>query len=602
MNVDANSDKVPSMVQADEDLPSKRGGLSMNNREIADIFDRIADLLEIKGEVIYKVLAYQRAAESLRELASDLNEYRQQGQLTDIPGVGKAIAEKIDELLSSGKLEFYDKLIQEVPETLVELLRVPDLGPKKVGLFWRELGLATLSDLESAAKSGKLRSLPGMGEKSEAKILTGLESLAHRTLRTPLTLAWPAAQNLVAQLSDVPGVEVVTVAGSLRRMKATVGDVDLLAAAEDSRAVMEAFVQLPDVSRVLSRGETKSSVEFGDGLRVQLWVHPPHRFGTALQYATGSKEHNVRLRELALKQDLSLSDQAFIKKDGSEILCADEPKVYATLGLPWIPPELREDRGEVQAARQGNLPELLEGEDIQGDLHAHSTWSDGKNTILEMAEAARERGWKFMAITDHSHSLGVAGGLSADELLAQREEVKKAQTKLGDSIHILHGVEMEIRADGSLDYPDEVIAGLDIVIAALHSGLRQPRQRVTERMLTAIRNPHVDIIAHPVGRLIPDREGADLDLETIFKEASEHGVVLEINSDPHRLDLDDVHARRAVELGVLLAVNSDAHSPDGYDLLQFGVATARRGWVEKGNVINTWDVEQLVKWLEKRSG
>lgn len=572
----------------------------MNNREIAETFDKIADLLEIKGEVIYKVLAYRRAAESLRELASDVADYHQQAKLTDIPGVGKAIADKIDELISTGKLSFYEKLVQEVPETLVELLRVPDLGPKKVGLFWRELGISTLSDLETSAKSGKLRSLPGMGQKSEAKILVGLESLARRTLRTPIGQAWPVAQELLVKLKDVPGVQTVELAGSLRRMKATVGDIDLLAAAEDSRAVMDAFVQDSEVSRILSRGETKSSVEFRNGLRAQLWVHPPQRFGTALQYATGSKEHNVRLRELAQKQNLSLSDQAFLRVDGSEILCADEQKVYDTLGLPWIPVELREDRGEVQAARQGNLPELLELSAIKGDLHAHSTWSDGKNSILEMAKAARERGWIYMAVTDHSHSLGVAGGLSAEELLAQREEVEKAQTELGDSIHIFHGVEMEIRSDGSLDYPDEVLAGLDIVIAALHSGLRQPRQQVTERMLNAIRNPHVDIIAHPVGRLIPNRDGADLDLETIFKAAAEHGVVLEINSDPQRLDLDDVHARRAIEMGVLLAVNSDAHSPAGYDLLQFGVAMARRGWVKANHVINTWDLEHLQGWLKKR--
>jgi len=578
----------------------KKRGLSMNNREIAETFDKIADLLEIKGEVIFKVLAYRRAAESLRELASDVAGHHQQAKLTEIPGVGKAIADKIDELISTGKLGFYEKLVQEVPETLVELLRVPDLGPKKAGLFWRELGISTLSDLESAAKSGKLRSLPGMGQKSEAKILAGLESLSRRTLRTPIGQAWPVAQELLAKLRGVPGVQTVELAGSLRRMKATVGDIDLLAAAEDSHAVMDAFAQDPEVSRILSRGETKASVEFRNGLRAQLWVHPPQRFGTALQYATGSKEHNVRLRELAQKQNLSLSDQAFLRVDGREILCADEQKVYETLDLPWIPAELREDRGEVQAARQGNLPELLELADIKGDLHAHSTWSDGKNSILEMAKAARKRGWNYMAVTDHSHSLGVAGGLSAEELLAQREEVEKAQTELGDSIHIFHGVEMEIRADGSLDYPDEVLAGLDIVIAALHSGLRQPRQQVTERMLNAIRNPHVDIIAHPVGRLIPDREGADLDLETIFKAAAEHGVVLEINSDPRRLDLDDVHARRAIEMGVLLTVNSDAHSPAGYDLLQFGVAMARRGWVKASQVTNTWDLEHLQGWIKKR--
>jgi DNA polymerase (family X) len=572
----------------------------MNNREIADMFDKIADLLEIKGEVIYKILAYRRAADSLRELPGDLNEYYQKGNLTEIPGVGKAIAEKVDELLSTGKLEFYEKLILEVPETLIDLLRVPDLGPKKAGLFWREMGVITLKDLELAAKSGKLRSLPGMGAKSEAKILAGLESLARRTERIPLALAWPAAQELMARIRDVKLVKMVELGGSLRRMKATIGDIDLLAAAEDSTEVMQTFVGLPNLARVLGRGETKSSVEFKDGLRAQLWVYPPERYGTALQYATGSKEHNVRLRELAQKQNLSLSDQAIVKADGSEILCRDENEVYENLGLPWIPAELREDRGEVQAALKGELPALLELKDIKGDLQTHSTWSDGKKSILEMAEAARDRGWKYLAVTDHSHSLGVAGGLTKEELISQREEIKEVQAKLGNSLRLLHGVEVEIRADGSLDYDDAMLAEMDIVVASLHSGLRQPREQVTHRMLSAVQNPNVDIIAHPTGRLIPDREGADLDLERIFNAAAEHGVAMEINADPYRLDLDDIHARRAIEVGVKLAINSDAHSPEWFDQLHFGVATARRAWVEADQVINTWDLKRLQKFLRHK--
>jgi DNA polymerase (family X) len=572
--------------------------MAMNNREIADLFDKIADLLEIKGEVIYKILAYRRAADSLREMTVSVNEFLERGNLTEIPGVGKAIAEKIEELLATGKLEFFDKLIQEVPESLVDLLRVPDLGPKKVGLFWRELGVIKLKDLETAAKSGKLRSLPGMGEKSESKILAGLESLARRTERIPLAIAWPAAQELMAKIREVKDVKMVEVGGSLRRMKATIGDIDLLASAEDSKEVMQVFVNLPNVARVLSRGETKSSVEFKDGLRAQLWVYPPQRYGTALQYATGSKEHNVRLRELAQKQNLSLSDQAITKADGSEILCKDEREVYERLGLPWIPAELREDRGEVQAALKGDLPVLIELKDILGDLQTHSTWSDGKKSIVEMAEAAKERGWKYLAVTDHSKSLGVAGGLTEEELVSQRQEIKTVQGKLGNSFRILHGVEVEIRADGNLDYADEVLAEMDIVVASLHSGLRQSRQQVTERMLKAIRNPFVNIIAHPTGRLIPDREGADLDMEKILEAAAKYGVAMEINSDPYRLDLDDVHARRAIDKGVMLAINSDAHSPEWFDLLHFGVATARRGWVQAENVINTWEVERLLEFIK----
>jgi DNA polymerase (family 10) len=363
---------------------------------------------------------------------------------------------------------------------------------------------------------------------------------------------------------------------------------------------MQAFVGHPEVIRVSGQGETKASVEFSHNLRAQLWVHPPERFGTALQYATGSKDHNVRLRELALKRGLSLSDQAFLKPDGSELLCATEAEVYATLGLPWIPPELREDRGEVQAAQAGELPELVARSDIKAELHSHSTWSDGTLSIRQMAEAARARGLKVLAITDHSASLGVAGGLSVDEIKAQRVEIDAVQAELGDTIRLLQGCEVEIRADGSLDFPDEALAELDIVIAALHVSLRQPRDQVTERMLNAMRNPHVDVIAHPTGRLIPNREGADLDMEAVLGAAVEHGVSLEINAHPSRLDLEDIYARRAWQMGIRLCVNTDAHSASDLDMLPFGVATARRGWVQAKDMLNTWQPEKLLEWLRAR--
>jgi DNA polymerase (family 10) len=569
------------------------------NRQVAEIFKTIADLLEIKGEVIYKILAYRKAADSLSELGRDVHEYWREGKLLEIPGVGKAIAEKIDELLSTGHLEFYDKLTAEVPVTLVDLLQVPDLGPKKVGLFWHELGITDLAGLESAARAGKLRGLPGMGEKSEAKIIAGIESLSRRSDRLPLGRAWPFAQELLAFLRAQPGVQAAEAAGSLRRMRATVGDIDLLVAVADSRGVMQAFVSRPDVERVLGQGSTKASVEFTYGLRAQLWAHPPERFGTALQYATGSKDHNVRLRELALKQGLSLSEHSLERKDGSEILCAREEEVYAVLGLPWIPPELREDRGEVQAARDGTLPRLVELADIQSELHTHSTWSDGKLSVLEMAQEAKKRGLKLLAISDHSPSLGVAGGMTIEEILQQRQEIQEAQRQLGDSIRLIQGAEVEIRADGSLDYPDEVLAELDIVCASLHTGLRQPREKVTERTLNAIRNPHVDMIGHPTGRMIPDREGADLDMDAVLAAAAEAQTVLEINAHPSRLDLDDVYARRAVGMGILLAINTDAHAASDLDLLHFGVSTARRGWVTAESVINTWEPERLLAWLKE---
>ncbi len=571
-----------------------------SNQQLADTFRLIADMLEIKGEIIYKILAYRKAAESLENLGRDVNDVWREGQLTDIPGVGKAIAEKIEELLTTGRLEFLEKLQGEVPPSLVELLQVPDLGPKKAALFWKQQGITNLAQLEAAARAGKLRGLPGMGEKSEARILAGIEALSRRTDRTPLAKAWPFAQELLALLRALPGVEAAEAAGSLRRMRATVGDLDLLVAASDSQAVMQAFVSHPEVVRVLSQGDTKASVEYSRNLRAQLWVHPPQRFGTALQYATGSKDHNVRLRELALKQGLSLSEQAFLREDGSELLCATEEQVYATLGLPWIPPELREDRGEVQAARAGQLPRLVALEHVHAELHSHSTWSDGKLSIREMAGLALERGMKALAITDHSGGLGVAGGLTAGDLREQRAEIDRVQRELGDSIRLLQGCEVEIRADGSLDFPDEILASLDIVIASLHVSLRQPRQQVTQRLLNAIRNPHVDVIGHPTGRIIPNREGADLDMDAVLDAAAEHGVALEINAYPTRLDLDDVYARRAIEKGALLSINTDAHSASDLDMLHFGVATARRGWVGPDDVINTWQTDRLLGWLHGR--
>lgn len=457
-----------------------------------------------------------------------------------------------------------------------------------------------MAGLEAAAKAGKLRDLPGMGAKSEAKIIAGIESLARRTTRTPLWKAWPIAQSLLARLRAIQGVHAAEAAGSLRRMRETVGDLDLLVAAPDSRVVMEAFIQLPGVLRVLGSGETKTSVEFEDGMRAQLWVHPPERFGTALQYATGSKDHNVRLRELALKMGLSLSDQAFLKPDGSEILCPTEEEVYALLGLPWIPPELREDRGEVQAAKAGELPRVIELEDIKADLHCHSTWSDGRASILEMARAAKAKGYQVLAITDHSPSLGITQGVKPEDFARQRAEIAEAQAAVGDSLLILQGSEVEIKADGSLDYPDSILEKLDIVFASLHTSLRQPRDQITARLLNAIRNPHVDVIGHPTGRLIPDREGADLDMDAVLAAAAESGVALEISAHPQRLDLNDVHARRAVEMGIPLSINTDAHRPEEMDLMHFGVAVARRGWVEARHVINTWERERLLDWLRER--
>ena len=573
----------------------------LNNRQLADTFTLIANLLEIKGEVIYVTLAYRKASESLLALPRDAREFWKEGKLREIPGVGKAIAEKIDELLNTGKLQFLENLKKEIPEELATWLAVPSLGPKKVAMIWKTLNITALADLEAAAKDGKLRSLPGMGAKSESAILEGIASLSRRSGRLPLGKAYPRAQEIIKTLKGVKGVVDAEAAGSLRRMRSTVGDLDILVAAKDSSVVMEAFVNLPGVSRVLGKGETKSSIEFSDGVRAQVWVHPPEKFGTALQYATGSKDHNVLLRQIALDKGLSLSEHSFTKvKGGKEIFCATEEAVYETLGLPWIPPELREGRDEVTLAKANKLPKLIEVKDIKSNLHMHSTYSDGKLSMLDMAKAAIKRGLKVIVFSDHSVSLGVANGLSIERHKQQAAEIKKLQKQFGDELIVLHSSEVEIKADGSLDYPDDFLASLDIVVASLHSSLRQPREKITERLLQAINNPHVDIIGHPTGREIPDREGADLDMEVILQAAAKSGVAMEISASPYRLDLDDMHARRARELGVLLTINTDAHAEEDYDLLHYGVAIARRAGVTKNDVINTWSADKLLKWLKNR--
>lgn len=573
----------------------------MTNLELAKTFALVGDLLEIKGEIVYKTLAYRKAAESLATLGRDVNDiYKEGGQkaLMEIPGVGKAIAEKIEELLTTGSLEYLEKVKKEVPGELAALLQIPDLGPKKVSMFYKELGITSIDQLKEAAETGKLRALPKMGEKSEAKILAGIESLTRRSGRLSLGVVLPFAEELLASVRKMPGVKAAELAGSLRRMRHTVGDIDLLVAAKKPDTVIAAFVAEPNVARVTGQGTVKAGVEYHNGMRAQIWVHQPERFGTALQYATGSKEHNVRLREMALDKDLSLSDHSFEREDKSEILCATEAEVYKILGMPWIPPEIREDSGEIQAALKNELPKLIEVKNIRAELHCHTTWSDGQTSIEEMAKAAKKRGYKTLAITDHSPSIGLVNGLSIERLRVQRKEIEKLRKKMGDTLLILHGVEVEIKADGSLDYDDEILEWLDIVVASLHVSIRQPRAQVTDRLLAAMNNPHVDIIGHPSNRMLPDREGADLDWDAVLKAAAETGTALEINANPRRLDLDDVQARRAINMGIKIAINTDAHHPDHMDFIPFGVATARRGWVTADDAINAWTPKQIKAWLK----
>lgn len=569
----------------------------MKNQEAAEIFAAMADILAIQGENYHRIMAYRRAAENVATLGQPLDEVWQAGELETISGIGKTLAAKIDELMRTGRLRAYDKLQAQVPAGVVALLWVPDVGPRKAALFWKELGITSIEALEKAARQGRLRGLKGMGAKSEAKVLAGIEALKRRTGRTPLGVAWPLAWTILDALRQVPGVVQAAPAGSMRRMRETVGDLDLLVAAKDPNPVMARFRELDQVAEVLLSGPTKTSVRIHGGLQVDLRVLEPVRWGTALQYFTGSQAHNIHLRGLALDRGFSLSEYGLKRGDGSEILCATEEEVYAALGLPFIPPELREDRGEIEAALEGNLPDLIEPGDLRGDLHFHTTWSDGHQSLLEMAQAAHTRGLEYALVADHSHSLGVARGITADDLHRQRVEIEEVNRKMGGDFRLLAGIEVEVLADGTLDFPDEVLAELDLVVAAVHSGLRQGREQVTARTLAAIRNPHVDIIAHPTGRLIGEREGADLDMEAVLCAAAEAGTALEVNAHPSRLDLCDAHVRRAVELGLKLAINSDAHDVNGFAVLPFGVATARRGWAEPADVINTWSVGRLMKWI-----
>lgn len=571
---------------------------TLTNKEVAQILRDIADYLEIKGEIVYKALAYRRAADNIVSLGRDINEVWREGKLWDIPGVGEALSKKLDELLDTGRLGYYEQLQEEIPSGVIELLAIPDVGPKTAKLLWERLGIASVAEAERAARQGQLRELPGLGLKSEAKILAGIQALYRRSDRIPLGTAWPVAQEVLMSLeSGCPAVQRATAAGSLRRMRSTIGDIDLLVASTDPEAVMEAFVSLPWVGEVNLRGSTKTSVILRNGLQVDLRVLPPERYGSLLQYFTGSKAHNVALRGLAQSQGLSLSEYGF-KRGEEEIVCAEEEEVYRTLGLPWIPPELREDRGEIEAAQSSTLPELIKLADIQGDLHIHTDWSDGAVSLAQMAEAAWARGYRYAVISDHSHGLGVAGGLTAERLREQRAEIERLNERFSD-FRLLQGAEVEIRADGSLDFPDEVLAELDVVIASLHSGLRQEQERITARLISAMRNPHVDIIGHPLGRIIGQREESAVDIDAVLEVATETGTIMEVNAIPARLDLDDVHIRRAIEMEVKLAINSDAHNVESLDIMAYGVATARRGWAEAGNVVNTLSLDALLKLFAK---
>jgi DNA polymerase (family 10) len=567
------------------------------NREIGDIFDRIADILDLLEDNAFRIRAYRNAARNIRELTENVEDISNRSELTKIPGIGKDLADKINEFITTGKINDYDKLRKKVPEGLVELLAIQGLGPKTLAKLNKELGIKNLEDLESALEGKKILTIHGMGEKKVEDIKRGIELLKHSGERMPLGIALPLAEEIIFEISKISGVEGTISAGSLRRMRETVGDVDILTMAKNGEQVIKAFTKLSPVKEVLAAGDTKGSVILTNGMQVDLRVVEPESYGAALQYFTGSKAHNIKLRTLAIGKGLKINEYG-VFRDGERIAGKTEEEVYKTLGLPWIPPELREDKGEVEAALDSKLPDLIELEEIRGDLHMHSKWSDGKVTIEEMVQKAKGLGYEYIAMTDHSPSSRIARGLSVERLYEKKKEVE-ALNKNIKGIAILMGSEVDIRSDGTLDYSDEVLKDLDIVIASVHSGFKMDRESMTKRIVRALRNPFVHALVHPTGRLIGEREAYEVDMDEVIKTAKTLGKALEVNAYYLRLDLNDINVKKAIQMGTKIVISTDAHLPDQLGMMRFGVAIARRGWAEKKDVLNTMDFKGLSKWLNE---
>jgi DNA polymerase (family 10) len=568
----------------------------VKNLELARQFDLMADLLEIRGENPFRIRAYRRAALNLQSLTEDVEVVAREGRLDDIPGIGADLAGKITEYLRTGRIRDLEAARKGVPGGVVELMAIPGIGPKTARLLYEREGVTGLARLEALARAGKLRGLQGIQAKTEANILAGIALVRKGQARMPLGTALPLGRELVRVLGAADGVKQISLAGSLRRMRETVGDIDLLVTSTAPAGVMEAFVRLPQVEAVVERGSTKAAIRHREGIQVDLRVVEPEAFGAALVYFTGSKQHNIRIREMAVRKGLKISEYGvFRERDGRRLAGATEEEVYAAVGLPWIPPELREDSGEIEAALRGALPRLVEPADLRGDLHCHTNATDGHATVEALVAAALKIGHAYIAITDHSPSARVAGGLTVDELRAHVARIRAVQRKY-PRITVLAGSECDILPDGNLDYPDEVLAELDLVVAAAHSGFKRSRAEMTRRLCRALEHPRVHILAHPTGRLIGQRAPYDLDLDRVLQTAREHGKAVEINAYPQRLDLSDVQARRARELGTLVAIDSDAHVLDHLRNLELGVATARRGWIEKGQVLNARPARALVAW------
>lgn len=574
--------------------------LLLKNHEIASLFERIADIMELKGENTFRINSYRKAARVIGDLTEDIEEIAKTQKLTDIPGIGKGTAEKIIEYINTGKMSKYEEVKKGVSEETVGLMQIPGLGPKTVSLLSRELGIVGLRDLENALQAGKLKGLFGVGEKKIENIAKGIELFKISQQRISIGLAYPIVERIIAELQRNPHMKDIQAAGSLRRMKETVGDIDILVSGAKGAEIVKAFAKMRGVTQVLAAGDTRGSVRVEEGVQVDVRVVCEDDFGSALQYFTGSKEHNIHLREIAKKKGFKINEYGIFKGD-KKVGGRFEQEIYRILGMDWIPPELRENRGEIEAAQKGMLPNLIKLSDIKGDLHNHSNWSDGTPTLEEMAVHAMKMGYQYLAVSDHSRSLHVANGLKEEELLEEIEAIDRLNKKF-NGFTLLKASEVDIKADGTLDFPDKLLEKLDVVVASIHSGFKQGREKITERMVAAIHNHYVNIIAHPTGRLISKREGYEIDMDKVIGACSETGTALEINCYYDRLDLNDINCRKAKESGVMIAISTDAHHVDQMWMMELGVGIARRGWVEKKNVINTLFIDKLKAFCLKKRG
>ncbi|HEV2283912.1 MAG TPA: DNA polymerase/3'-5' exonuclease PolX [bacterium] len=572
----------------------------MTNKEIARILYDIAGILEIKGESVFRVIAYRNAARSVEFLAEDIYErYRRGGRkaLDAIPGVGTSIALKIEELVQTGRLKYYDQITKTVPTVELELTKIPNVGPKTAAKLYETLKVKSVADLERSLDSP--RAAKYFKQKTRDRIKRGIALLRRLSGRMLLPFAEPIAREFVEALRRCPGVSGADPVGSLRRMRDTVGDIDIVCAATDPAEAIERFVTHPDVKQVLARGDTKATIIHAGGVQMDLEILPRAEYGSLLQHFTGSKEHNIALRTWGVEHGFSISEHG-IKRGRTLHAFAHETEVYKFLGMDWIPPELRENRGEIEAALHHRLPALVEARDIRGDLQGHSTWSDGRDKIDVLARTAVARGYEYLAITDHTKGLGVAHGLDAARVAERHNEIETIKRAYRGRLHLLEGLEVDIRADGRLDLPDEILERMDIVVASIHSAFAQPKAQMTARLVGAIENPHVDILGHPSGRLLGEREEYPMDWTAVFTAAAAHGVALEINAFPNRLDLSDVRAREAHRHGALLVIDTDFHRAEHLDMMRYGVAVARRAWLTKADVLNTRSWPRLSAWLARR--